>query len=304
MLSAVESASVSPPRAVMSIDVEDWFQVENLSGVIPRDTWNARQLRVERNMDRMLALMAEAGVRSTCFVLGWIADKCPSLIERIADAGHEVASHGYGHALLGTLSHDEFRADVERSKNLLEELAGAEVIGYRAPAFSITDWSIPILEELGFAYDSSCFPTVAHDRYGRLTGMSGDQPVVELRPGFHEVCVSCLYVGSRGVPWGGGGYFRLIPYPVFRRGINRILRAGPPYVFYIHPWEIDPGQPRVEGVPHGYRFRHYVGLESCERRFASLLSDFRWSTMAELLAEERRAALAGAEAGENDADRP
>jgi polysaccharide deacetylase family protein (PEP-CTERM system associated) len=299
----------------MSIDVEDWFQVENLSGVIRRDTWNARQLRVERNMDRMLASMAEAGVRSTCFVLGWIAERCPALIERIAGAGHEVASHGHGHALLGTLSPDEFRADVERSKNLLEDLTGAEVTGYRAPAFSITDWSIPILEDVGFAYDSSCFPTVAHDRYGRLTGMNTDQPVVELRPGFHEVCVSCLRFGSRGVPWGGGGYFRLIPYPVFRRGISRILRDGQPYVFYIHPWEIDPRQPRVEGVPRGYRFRHYVGLETCERRFASLLRDFRWSTMAELVEDVRRGPgpssasqtqddLAGAEPGHHDAHGP
>jgi polysaccharide deacetylase family protein (PEP-CTERM system associated) len=283
------------PRAVMSIDVEDWFQVENLSGIVGRDTWDARQLRVERNMDRMLELMAEAGVRATCFVLGWIAERCQSLVERIAGEGHEVASHGYGHALLGTLAPDEFRADVERSKSLLEDIAGVEVNGYRAPAFSITDWSIPILEDLGFTYDSSCFPTVAHDRYGRLSGMESRRPIVELRPGFHEVCVSCLNVGSRGVPWGGGGYFRLIPYRVFRRGIRRILGTGQPYVFYIHPWEIDPGQPRVEGVPRGYRFRHYVGLETCERRFASLLEDFRWSTMAELVADARRGVVGAAD---------
>jgi polysaccharide deacetylase family protein (PEP-CTERM system associated) len=268
----------------MSIDVEDWFQVENLRAVIARDTWNDRQLRVERNVDRMLALMADAGVRSTCFVLGWIAERCPSLIRRIAAEGHEIASHGYGHELLGALSHDQFRADVERSKNLLEELTGTEVIGYRAPAFSITDWAIPILEDVGFAYDSSAFPTIAHDRYGRLTGMDASRRVVELRPGFHEISVSCLMLGSRAVPWGGGGYFRLIPYPVFRRGVTRILRAGQPYVFYIHPWEIDPGQPRVDGLSRFYRFRHYVGLETCERRFESLLGDFQWSTVAELVA--------------------
>ena len=271
----------------MSIDVEDWFQVENLSGVITRDTWNARQLRVERNVDRLLELMSAAGVRATCFVLGWIAERCPSLVERIAAEGHEIASHGYGHALLGTLSEDEFRDDVTRSKDLLEDLSGTTVQGYRAPAFSITDWAIPVLEEVGFTYDSSCFPVVAHDRYGRLTGLAADQPVVELREGFHEVCVSCLKLGSRGFPWGGGGYFRLIPYPVFRLGIRRILGNGQPYVFYIHPWEIDPGQPRVDGVARRYRFRHYVGLEKCERRFASLLSDFRWSTMAELVGDAR-----------------
>ena len=288
MLFLVDSLPTPAARAVMSIDVEDWFQVENLSGVITRDTWNARQLRVERNVDRLLELMSAAGVRATWFVLGWIAERCPSLVERIAAEGHEVASHGYGHALLGTLSADEFRADVARSKDLLEELSGTTVQGYRAPAFSITDWAIPVLADVGFTYDSSCFPVVAHDRYGRLTGLAGDQPVVELRDGFHEVCVSCLKLGSRGFPWGGGGYFRLIPYPVFRLGIRRILGNGQPYVFYIHPWEIDPGQPRVDGVARRYRFRHYVGLEKCEGRFASLLSDFRWSTMAELVAETRR----------------
>jgi polysaccharide deacetylase family protein (PEP-CTERM system associated) len=272
----------------MTIDVEDWFQVENLKGAIGRDTWNVRQLRVERNMDRMLALLADAGVRSTCFVLGWIAERCPALIKQIASEGHEIASHGYGHELVGRLSPDEFRADVERSKCLLEESSGSEVIGYRAPAFSITDWSIPILKDLGFAYDSSAFPTVAHDRYGRLTAIGAGDRVVELYPGFYEICISCLKLGSRGVPWGGGGYFRLIPYSVFRRGITRILRGGHPYIFYIHPWEIDPDQPRVDALPLSYQFRHYIGLEKCERRFGALLGDFRWSTMAELLADVRQ----------------
>jgi polysaccharide deacetylase family protein (PEP-CTERM system associated) len=227
--------------------------------------------------------MAEHGVRSTCFVLGWVAERCPSLVRRIAAEGHEVASHGYGHEVLKDLAPEDFRTDVRRSKALLEGLTGTAVDGYRAPNFSITDWAIPILLEEGFSYDSSAFPVVAHDRYGRLTGMRPGRAVVELRPGFHEVCVSCLTVRSAGVPWGGGAYFRLIPYPVFRRGVGRILRAQPPYVFYIHPWEIDPGQPRVEGLARGYRFRHYVGLERTERRFAALLGEFGWTTMSELL---------------------
>jgi polysaccharide deacetylase family protein (PEP-CTERM system associated) len=272
------------PRAVMSIDVEDWFQVQNLGAVIRRDSWGSRQLRVERNMDLLLALMAEHEVHATCFVLGWIAERCPALIRRIAREGHEIASHGYGHGLLYDLSQHEFRADIRRSKALLEDLTGAEVTGYRAPNFSITDWAIPILAEEGFTYDSSAFPTVAHDRYGRLTGMEADRPIVELRPGFREVCVSCLKVGSTSVPWGGGAYFRLIPYPVFRRGVRRILGApGATYVFYIHPWEIDPGQPRIAGVARSYRFRHYVGLGRAERRFVSLLGDFHWSTMTQVL---------------------
>lgn len=277
--------STQPPAA-MSIDVEDWFQVENLKGVVSRESWGGRELRVERNTDRMLAMMSERGVKGTCFVLGWVADKCPALVRRISAAGHEIASHGYGHDLIYSLSPGQFRADVDRSKKLLEDLTGAEVRGYRAPSFSITDWSIPILQELGFTYDSSAFPTVAHDRYGKLTGMTPGRPIVELRPGFHEVCVSCLNIGRKGIPWGGGGYFRLMPYGVFRRGVARILGSGQPYVFYIHPWEIDAGQPRVEGLRRSHRFRHYVNLSRCERRWGALLSEFRWTTVGGLLERE------------------
>ena len=157
------------------------------------------------------------------------------------------------------------------------------MVGYRAPSFSITDWAIDILQEEGFTYDSSAFPTIAHDRYGKLGGMDAGEPIVEIRPGFHEVCVSTLQVGKRGVPWGGGGYFRLIPYPVFRRGVARILRAKQPYVFYIHPWEIDAGQPRVSGLKRSHAFRHYVNLDRCERRWDSLLGDFSWCPVGELL---------------------
>ncbi|MEO8092013.1 MAG: XrtA system polysaccharide deacetylase [bacterium] len=270
----------------MSIDVEDWFHVENLKPAIPRDSWKERELRVERNTDRMLELLDRNEARCTCFVLGWVAERCPSLVERIATAGHEVACHGYGHELVYELTPEEFREDVRRCKGLLEDLTGTRVRGYRAPSFSITDWSISILQELGFEYDSSvypAFPALAHHRYGRLDGVVAGQQVVELAPGFHEVCISCLTVGSRGLPWGGGGYFRLIPYSVFRRGVARVLRSGEPYVFYIHPWEIDPGQPRVGGLSRLHRFRHYVGLGSAEKRFSSLLAEFRWSSVADVL---------------------
>ncbi|GIK19775.1 MAG: polysaccharide deacetylase [Planctomycetota bacterium] len=276
----------------MSIDVEDWFQVENLRAVVARDTWDERELRVERNTDRMLELMAERGVRCTCFILGWVADRCPSLIKRIAAAGHEIASHGYGHDLIYTLTHEQFREDVRRAKRLTEDLTGAVVRGYRAPSFSITDWAIDVLREEGFAYDSSAFPTVAHDRYGRLAGMDAGEPIAEIRPGFHEVCVSTLQLGRRGLPWAGGGYFRLIPYPVFKRGVRRILRSGTPYVFYIHPWEIDPGQPRMSGLRRSHAFRHYNNLDRCGARFASLLSDFAWMTVGELLSRESGARTA------------
>lgn len=273
--------------AAMSIDVEDWFQVENLKPVVARETWDSRESRVVRNTNRILDLLEEHRAQATLFVLGWVAERQPELIRRIAAAGHEIASHGYGHDLIYTLSPAEFRADVERGKKLLEDVTGERVIGYRAPSFSITDWAVSILQDLGFEYDSSVFPTVAHDRYGRLTGVDSGHPILELSPGFHEVCISCLPLGKRGLPWGGGGYFRMLPYAVWRGGVKRILATGAPYLFYIHPWEIDPGQPRMQGLSAVRRFRHYLNLARCEERFARLLADFTWTTVKSLL-EQRK----------------
>lgn len=272
-------------QAAMSIDVEDWFQVENLKSVIARDTWDERELRVEQSMGRMLDLMDTHNVRCTCFILGWVAEKCPSLIKRIADAGHEIASHGYGHDLIYNLSHDEFREDMKRGIGIVEDLTGEKIKGYRAPSFSITDWSIDILQELGLTYDSSAFPTVAHDRYGKLAGMDSGQPIIEIREGFHEVCVSVLKVGKKGIPWAGGGYFRLFPYPIFKRGVRKILNTGTPYIFYIHPWEVDPGQPKMDGLKRSHRFRHYNNLDKCDKRFDDLLGSFTWRPIGELLAD-------------------
>jgi len=269
----------------MSIDVEDWFHVENLKSSVSRESWPTRELRVEANTDRMLAMLAEHGARSTFFVLGWVAKRCPDLVRRIANAGHEVASHGYGHHLLGELTRNSFREDVARSKGILEDLSGQAVVGYRAPSFSITDWAIPVLRELGFRYDSSVFPTVAHDRYGKLGGVTAEHSVAELEGGLHEVCISCLTIGSVALPWGGGGYFRLLPYAAFRRGVARIA-SGRPYVFYLHPWEIDPGQPRVRDLPALHRLRHYIGITRAQDRWDSLLADFRWTTVGDLLARE------------------
>ena len=271
------------PGAAMSIDVEDWFQVENLKRAIPRSSWPERELRVTRNTELMLAMLAEHDARATFFVLGWVAERCPDLVRRIAGGGHEVASHGFDHELLNALTPDEFREDVRRSQALLEDLSGQRLRGYRAPSFSITDWAIPILRELGFEYDSSVFPTVAHDRYGSLAGIETEATIIELAPGFHEVCISCLQLAGRGLPWGGGGYFRLLPYGVFRRGMARIRASGEPYVFYIHPWEIDPGQPRVTGLAATHRFRHYVGIDRAERRWRSLLAEADWTAVGDLL---------------------
>ena len=269
----------------MSIDVEDWFHVQNLRRVVPRETWNAQQVRVEAAMDRMLALMAQANVRATCFVLGWVAERLPGLVRRIADAGHEIASHGYGHDLVYDLRPAEFRDDVRRSKALLEDLSGRQVLGYRAPSFSITDWAFPILREEGFAYDSSFFPTtVAHPRYGRPSGLSSDGAAISRHEDLTEVSLSCLPVGTRALPWAGGGYLRLLPYVVFKRGVERILRSGGPYVFYIHPWELDAEQPRVRGLKASERLKHYLNLGRAEARWTSLLRDFDWMPIADALA--------------------
>src|SRR4029077_13138172 len=159
---------------------------------------------------------------------GWVAEKCPQLVRAIAAAGHEVASHGYGHELVYSLGASEFRSDVLRSKRYLEDLTGELVRGYRAPCFSITEWAIPILQEAGFDYDSSVVPTIYHDRYGRLNGMHAGRPVFLLRDGFYEVCISCIPLGKRGIPWGGGGYFRFIPYMIWLQGVRTILRCGKP----------------------------------------------------------------------------
>jgi polysaccharide deacetylase family protein (PEP-CTERM system associated) len=269
----------------LSIDVEDWFHTDCLKGVIARDAWERCELRVERNTMRMMEILEARKARATFFVLGWVAERCPDLVRRIAAAGHEVASHGYGHEHVYSLQPSEFRSDILRSKRYLEDLTGTAVRGYRAPCFSITEWAIPILQDAGFDYDSSVVPTVAHDRYGRLNGMQAGKPIVSLREGFYEASVSCIRVGmgKRGIPWGGGGYFRLVPYALWIAGVRAILRSGTPYIFYIHPWEIDPGQPRAAGVDLANEFRQRVNLHRCEGRFASLVGDFEWMPICDLV---------------------
>jgi polysaccharide deacetylase family protein (PEP-CTERM system associated) len=270
--------------AFMTIDVEDWFQVENLHAAIPRETWPDKELRVQRNVDIVLDLLARRGTRATFFVLGWIAHAVPALVKRIHDAGHEVGCHGYGHEMMQELTPETFRADVLRSKHLLEDLCGEEVIGYRAPNFSITDWALDVLADVGFRYDSSLFPAMAHDRYGKVsTGGKGRSGILEIRPGLREVVVSCMDVLGRRLPWAGGGYFRLVPYRLFRAGIRSILNTEGMYCFYIHPWEFDPGQPRVRDINLLYRFRHYQNLRRTAGRFERLLGDFSFTSISSAL---------------------
>ncbi len=259
----------------LSFDIEDWFQVENLRGAIDRSSWSSRPLRVEASTRRILELLAQTETRATFFFLGWVAERCPQLVREAAAAGHEIASHGYGHELVYRLAPAAFRDDVRRAKALLEDLSGQAVRGYRAPSFSITresTWALDVLREEGYTYDSSVFPISGHDRYGFAE--CGTAPFTWPN-GLLEIPLAVYKIRELGLPVAGGGYFRLFPYAYFRGLLARINRSGHSFVFYLHPWELDPDQPRVK-VSLGYRFRHYVNLRRTAGRLARLVQDFRF----------------------------
>jgi polysaccharide deacetylase family protein (PEP-CTERM system associated) len=270
----------------MTIDVEDYFHVSNFEHVVARDSWASRESRVEANTDRLLEMFAAAGVSATFFVLAWVAERVPALVRRIADAGHEVASHGYAHRLIYEQTPEAFRDDVRRARALLEQASGQRVDGYRAPSFSVTArslWALDVLIDEGYTYDSSVFP-VHHDRYG--IPEAGRHAGVVTRPGgtIVEVPQSTVRVGGVNWPIGGGGYFRLLPYRWTQWGFRRVNAVeGAPAVFYLHPWEIDPGQPRLP-APALARFRHYRNLAATEARLERLLRDFPFGTMRDLIA--------------------
>ncbi|MFQ5348533.1 MAG: XrtA system polysaccharide deacetylase [Rhodothalassiaceae bacterium] len=265
----------------MTVDVEDYFQVSAMEPVIRREQWDAMPCRVERNVERVLDLFARRGVRATFFTLGWIAERYPAMVRRIADAGHEIASHGMAHHRVTTQDPDSFRDDVRRSRRVLEDTAGLPVRGYRAASFSLTrdtGWAHQILAEEGYAYSSSVYP-IRHDHYG-----IPDAPRAPYRPladaDFLEVPISTFELFGRRLPCGGGGYFRLFPYLWTAHGIRRGSHArGRPAVFYFHPWEVDPHQPRIRGTSLRTRIRHYTNLARMERKLARLLGAFRWDRM-------------------------
>ena len=274
----------------MTVDVEDWFQVQAFASTIARDDWETLPRRVVANTGRFLAMFDAAGVRATFFVLGWVADRHPDLVRRIVAGGHELASHGYAHRLAHEQTEAAFREDVGRARRLLEDVGGVPVVGYRAPTFSINTrnpWAFDVLEQEGYRYSSSIFP-VRHDLYGMP-----DAPRVphRVRPGLLEIPMTTVRIGGRNLPCSGGGYFRLLPYLVFRAGLRRVNRiedmAG---VFYTHPWEIDPGQPRVRQAPRMAQFRHTVNLARTQGRIERLLRDFAWGRMDRVFEEP----LAGA----------
>jgi polysaccharide deacetylase family protein (PEP-CTERM system associated) len=280
----------------LTVDVEDYFQVSALAPAIPRDSWSDREYRVEDNTDRVLAALADHGVHGTFFVLGWIAEKSPGLVRRIAAAGHEIASHGYSHELIYSQSPSEFRTETAVSKNRLEDIIGARVTGYRAASFSITErslWALDVLIDLGFEYDSSVFP-IRHDRYG-IPGASRDPGPISAPSGRTIVefpMAAAEYFGMQ-LPVSGGGYFRIFPYWLTRAGLRRIhAQRGQPFVFYMHPWEVDPGPPRIDA---GFvsRFRHYTNLDKCEARLRRLLQDFRFAPMRTVLLDRELLDAAG-----------
>ncbi|HLI67246.1 MAG TPA: XrtA system polysaccharide deacetylase [Caulobacteraceae bacterium] len=270
--------AVQAPTNAFSVDVEDYFQVQSLAAAYPISVWERCVRRVEANTETLLELLDQTGRRGTFFVLGWIAERHPELVRRIADGGHELASHGYRHARVDSQTADEFRLDVRKAKAILEDIAGIPVRGYRAATFSVgptTPWAWRVLEEEGFTYSSSVYP-VKRDLYA-----FPDAPRKPYRPDgaeqLVEVPIATAKLAGRNWPSGGGGYFRLLPYWVSRAAIARINsdEAGPA-VFYIHPWEVDPGQPRARGVPLKSRFRHYTNLSTTRGKLARLLRDFDW----------------------------
>ena len=266
----------------ISFDVEDWFQVENLKEVISFKDWECCELRVVQNTRKILRLLERHQTRATFFILGWVAERCPSLVKEIAAGGHEIASHGYGHELIYKLTLEEVRTDIERSKGILESITGKQVLGYRAPSFSITpesEWALDILKSLEFTYDSSIFPTSFHNRYG-FNGVSSSP--FKFSNGLIEMPLSTYRIGGANFPLAGGGYFRLFPYIYFQRFFRRLNRGGKPIVFYLHPWELDSEQPRVD-VRLNYRLRHYVNLEKTERRLEKLLDEFDFVPLTDLV---------------------
>lgn len=260
----------------LTIDVEDYFQVSAFAPYISRDDWDKTECRIERNVDRILGLLREANAQATFFTLGWIAERYPQLTRRIVEEGHELASHGYGHHRASDQTPESFLADIRLAKAVLEDIAGREVQGYRAPSFSIGKqnlWAFDCIAEAGYKYSSSVYP-VRHDHYGMP-----DAPrfTYESRRGLMEVPVTTVRLFNNNVPTGGGGYFRLMPYALSRWLINRVNKQdGKPAMFYFHPWEIDPEQPRVPGIDAKTRFRHYLNLRRTEQRLRQLLSDFKW----------------------------
>ena len=289
IINNVRSSTGCSKRAViLTIDVEDWFQVENLKGSVPFETWGSCDLRVEKNVHVLLDLLDSVKTNgtgetkktgATFFILGWIADRLPHLVREIADRGHEVASHGYFHHLCSRMSDDELLSDLKKSKALLEDITGSPILGYRAPSFDIRMETLSLIESAGYNYDSSYNSFSGHGRYGKVDFTSFEKQGLAIRvsKSFYELPVSNLSLGGRIIPWGGGGYFRMIPSALFHVGVRKIILKEGAYLFYTHPWEFDPSQPRVNDIPLTFKFRHYINLDKTEGKLHRFINTFKSS---------------------------
>jgi len=275
-------------RNALSVDVEDWFQVGAFEGVIDKGSWDGLIHRVERNTEAVMALFAEANAKATFFTLGWVANRYPALVRRIAEAGHEVASHGWDHERVFRMTPEQFEGDLKHARAAIEDAAGQAVTGYRAPSFSIdmrTPWAHAILADAGYLYSSSVAPVI-HDHYGWP-----DAPRFAFRPlmdsALIELPVTTVALRGRNFAAGGGGFFRLFPYDLSRWAIRHVNgQENRPAIFYFHPWEIDPAQPRVRNAPIKSRLRHYTNLGNMAPKLKKLLKDFSWHRTDEVAAEQ------------------
>jgi len=277
------SIASGKPMHCLSFDVEEHFQVSAFWSEARRQQWDKCESRVENNTRKLVELLAQHDTKATFFVLGWVAERYPGLVKLLAGQGHEIASHGYGHELVSTQSPEQFRHDVGKAKCILEDLTGSPVLGYRAPSFSITDesqWALAILVEEGYRYDSSMY-----DRFHRSENARGSGGIVQIDTaagGIWEISPSTLNVWGFQVPVAGGGYFRLFPYATSKTFLQRLERQGAKLVMYLHPWEIDPEQPRMDG-PWLSQFRHYLNLQKTQERLSRLLTDFRFGPMRDIV---------------------
>ena len=266
---------MSAGRFIASFDLEDWFHAENVQGSLPTTDWSALEPRVERNAHELLDILAETGARSTFFVLGWVARRYPSLVRRVAAEGHEVASHTNLHRLLYRLPREELIRDLSDARDSLEQITGTRVLGVRAPNFSINDDVLECLAAAGYWYDSSFFAFSAHDRYGKISSpIDPDRPYSVLGRGLIEFPMSRVRIGPFAVPWAGGAYFRMIPFGIYRWGVERRLRQQEWFMFYFHPWELDPDEVPPPGMPRALRFRAYTGRGRMRRDLRRLLRRF------------------------------
>jgi polysaccharide deacetylase family protein (PEP-CTERM system associated) len=275
-------------RNALSVDVEDWFHVGAFENVISRDDWRSLECRVERNTDALLEMFDDAGIKATFFTLGWVAERYPQLMRRVAEAGHELGNHGSEHDRVFTLGRQKFAADIERARKLIEDASGALVTGYRAPSFSIdqrTPWAHEVLAEQGYGYSSSVAP-VKHDHYGWA-----DAPRFAFRPvagsDLIEIPVTTAVFAGKRLAAGGGGFFRLLPYQFSSWAVRQVNGDKRPAIIYFHPWEIDPGQPRVANAPIKSKLRHYTKLKAMVPKLKRLMRDFQWGRLDAIVEEER-----------------